>query len=173
MNERLESILNSEVLIVSILENLDDLFKIIPELKDMVNFEHKHPYHILDVWKHTLLALSLSPNDFEIRLSLLLHDIGKPHAYTEGEVRHFKGHEKVSSEMTKTILERIGYEEEFIKRISYLVLKHDTTLTEEEIKEDRELSYKRFVISYCDTYAHNPDKIEKRENLLRKLYYKF
>ena len=173
MKEKIERILNSEVIIISILENLEELFELIPELKDMVNFEHKHPYHILDVWKHTLLALSLSPNDFEVRLSLLLHDIGKPHCYTEGEVRHFNGHEKVSSEMTELILKRLGFDERSINKISYLVLMHDTPITESEIKEDKNLAYKRFVIAYCDTYAHNPEKIEKRENLLRKLYYKF
>lgn len=169
----LKSILESDVVLISILENMDDLFNLIPELKDMVNFEHKHPYHILDVWHHTLIALSLSPNDFEIRLTLLFHDIGKPHCFTEGEVRHFKGHEKVSSKMCESILKRLGYEENFIKKISYLVLMHDTPLTEEEILENKELSYKRYIIGYCDTYAHNPEKISKRVETLRKTFNKF
>ena len=54
----------------------------------MIGFEHKHPHHHLDVWNHTLLALSYSPKDFDIRLVLLLHDIGKPHSYQDEEIRH-------------------------------------------------------------------------------------
>ena len=76
----------------------------------MIGFDHKHPHHHLDVWGHTLLALSKAPKDLEIRLVLLFHDIGKPHSYQEGEVRHYKNHSLVSSEMTQEILKRIGYE---------------------------------------------------------------
>ena len=68
----LEEILLSDNIIESINNNIDYLLKIIPEIKDMIGFDHKHPHHHLDVWNHTLLALSLSPKDFDIRLSLLL-----------------------------------------------------------------------------------------------------
>src|SRR5574344_2051507 len=86
----LEEILTSDNVVDSIRSNLEYILKIIPELGDTIGFEHKHPHHHLDVFEHTLYALSLSENDYEIRLALLLHDIGKPHSFTEGEVRHFK-----------------------------------------------------------------------------------
>ena len=89
----LEAILLNNNIINSIYQNLDDLLKIIPELKIIINFSHKHPHHHLDVFNHTLLALALSPNDFTIRLVLLLHDIGKPFCFTEeNNVRHYPNH---------------------------------------------------------------------------------
>lgn len=89
----LKLILTSENVVDCINNNLEYLLTIIPELKFMLGFLHKHPHHHLDVWEHTLLALKLSENDFEIRLTLLLHDIGKPFSYQEGKIRHFKNHD--------------------------------------------------------------------------------
>ena len=90
--EILNKILISDDVVEKIRENLQDLVLIIPEICDMIGFEHNHPHHHLDVWEHTLYALSLSSNNFDIRLALLLHDVGKPHSYQDDEVRHFKGH---------------------------------------------------------------------------------
>jgi len=137
---------------------LDD----IPELKDMIGFAHKHPHHHLDVWEHTMLALEISPNDFDIRLALLLHDIGKPHCFQEGEVRHFKGHAKVSSQIAFNILKRLSFDEDKINEICYLIEQHDTPITKEEINNNRELVMKKFEIQCCDALAHNPLKLEKR-----------
>ena len=75
----------------------------------MIGFEHNHPHHHLDVWNHTLYALSLSENNFDIRLSLLLHDIGKPFSYQDDEIRHFHNHPYVSFIMSKSILSRLGF----------------------------------------------------------------
>jgi len=134
----------------------------IPELKDMIGFEHKHPHHHLDVWEHTMLALNISPKDFDIRLVLLLHDIGKPHCFQEGEVRHFKGHAKVSSQMAFNILKRFEFDEDKINEICNLIELHDTPITEEDILNNRDLAIKRFKIQCCDALAHNPQKLEKR-----------
>lgn len=165
---KLENILTGDDVVKSINYNLDYLISIIPEIKDMIGFEHKHPHHHLDVWNHTLLALSLSQNIFEVRLALLLHDIGKPHCFTEGKVRHFKGHPEVSSIIGKNILLRLGYNDDFISEICYLIKFHDTPIVQEDIDNNYELSYKRFLIQKCDAFAHNPKKIEKRKNYIEK-----
>ena len=102
----------------------------------------------------------------EIRLCLLLHDIGKPFSYTEGEVRNFHGHAEVSKEMSKKILKRLGFDDDFINEVCYLIKNHDTKLTMEEIEKNYELAYKRYLIQYCDAMAHNPEKLEKRKSYL-------
>lgn len=160
--EKLYSFLIVDDVVKSINENLNDILKLIPELKNMIGFEHKHPHHHLDVWNHTLLALSYSPNDFDIRLVLLLHDIGKPFCYQEGEVRHYKGHANVSANMSFFILERLGFDYEYISKICYLIKMHDTYIRDEEINDDINLSFLRFKIQYCDALAHHPLKLEKR-----------
>jgi len=160
--EKLYNILLSDDIITAINYNLDDILNLIPEIKDIIGFEHKHPHHHLDVWNHTLLALSYSPKDFDIRLVLLLHDIGKPYSYQEGEVRHFRGHPKVSANMSFNILKRLGFNDKEVLKLCYLIEKHDSLITEKEITENKELAIIKFRIQCCDALAHNPQKLEKR-----------
>ena len=171
----LYKILTSSNIVKSINDNLDELLILIPELKFIIGFEHKHPHHHLDVFNHTLFALSLSESDFEIRLCLLLHDIGKPFSYQEGENRHYFNHAKVSSIISKTILERLHYNDDLINEVCYLIKYHDTTKNKEEIIENYNLQEKRYKIQVCDAFAHNPYKLEKRIKYLnktKKLFYK-
>ncbi|MEG2669726.1 MAG: hypothetical protein RR957_04595, partial [Oscillospiraceae bacterium] len=63
-------------------EYVDVFVCIIPEIIDMVGFEQLTPYHNLDVWKHTLKAIKNIDGKRELRLAVLLHDIGKPKAFT-------------------------------------------------------------------------------------------
>jgi len=129
---------------------------------------HKHPHHNLDVWNHTLYAVSLSKKDFTIRLALLLHDIGKPYCYTEDNgIRHFHNHAFYSYLLTKTILTRLCFKDDYINEVCYLVRYHDTPINEKDILNNYELEEKRYEIQRCDTLAHNPKYNEKRENYLK------
>ncbi len=166
---KLQEILESENVIEEIDSNMEYLLTIIPEIKNMIDFPHNHPHHHLDVWEHTKLALSLSENDFEIRLVLLLHDIGKPVSYQDEEVRHFHGHAEVSSDISKIILKRLGFNKEYIEKISKLIELHDTEITKEDIEEDYELTLTRLEVQRCDVLAHNPKYIEKKIKYLEKV----
>lgn len=163
----LKEILMSDDIVFSINNNLEKLLNLIPELKDMIGFEHNHPHHHLDVWNHTLLSLELSPKEFDIRLALLLHDIGKPHSYQDKEIRHFKEHPKVSRSISKIILERLNFNKEEIKKICYLIENHDSPISKKDLETNKELTNKRFKIQICDALAHSPEKLEKR---LKYLY---
>ena len=166
---KLKDILLKDDVLKSITDNLDYLVKIIPELKYMIGFEHKHPHHHLDVWNHTLLALSLSKKDFDIRLCLLLHDIGKPFSYQDdGDIRHYKNHSKVSSYISRLILSRLGYDINYINKICYLIEKHDSKIGVEQIKQDYNLCLMLYEIQRCDALAHHPEKLEKRKEYLNK-----
>lgn len=163
----LYNILMSKDIVRQINSSFDDLISLIPELKYMVGFEHRHPHHHLDVWEHTLYALSLSDQNFDVRLSLLLHDIGKPFSFIEeNEIRHFNNHPRVSAEMSKQILTRLGFDNEYVARICYLVEYHDTPITQNDINNNYDLSYTRYLIQECDSLAHNPSKLEKRKKYL-------
>ncbi len=165
----LNDILLEDDILKSIEENLDYLLDIIPELKYMIGFLHKHPHHHLDVWNHTLLALSLSKKDFDIRLCLLLHDIGKPFSYQEdGDIRHYKNHPKVSSYIARLILSRLGYDINYINKICYLIEKHDSKIEVEQIKQDYDICLKLYEVQRCDALAHHPEKLEKRKKYLLK-----
>lgn len=164
----LHSVLLSKNIVESINNNLDYLLQIIPEIKYMIGFEHNHPHHHLDVWNHTLLALSLSKDDFDIRLTLLLHDIGKPFSYQDEEVRHFRNHAEVSSNMSKKILRRLNFDDKYIDYICYLIKYHDTPITDEQMANNYDLCLKLYEIQKCDALAHHPDKLERRKKYIEE-----
>ena len=165
----LQEILLTDDIVKSINDNMDDLLLIIPEIKNMIGFEHNHPHHHLDVWNHTLLALSLSEKELITRLTLLLHDIGKPFSYQDAEVRHFHNHAEVSANISKGILERLGYPKEMVEEIVYLIRYHDTEITRDDIQEKLELTLKRLHVQECDSKAHNPNYQAKRLEYIDKI----
>ena len=172
---KLEEILSGTDVVDNIRKNINELFCLIPELRPCVGFDQMHPHHHLDVWEHTLLALSMAPNDFQIRLVLLLHDIGKPFSYQyDGEVRHFAGHAEKSREISSEILKRFDFDKSFVDEVLYLIGEHDTEITIQEVLDNYDLSYKKYIVQKCDALAHNPTKLEKRKKYLEgtKKYFK-
>lgn len=169
--DSLTSLLTSQDPISAIKSNLDIMLSIIPELAPMIGFEHMHPHHHLDVWEHTLLAVSLAPADeFDTRLALLLHDIGKPHSWTfDGEVRHFSHHAIVSESISRPILERLGFPQDYIDEQCLIIKNHDDPITDRDIDENPELSKKLFKVQICDCLAHNPEKNEKRLQYIEQI----
>lgn len=148
-------------------ENIDFIKKEIPEIENMIGFEHRHPHHHLDVWNHTLeVVKNINSQDLELKMAALLHDIGKPFSYQDEEVRHFRGHPEVSSQMSETILRRLGYNENFIQNVCYLVKNHDTIIDPQNLDNSRKMVMKRLELQYADAKAHAPSKVEKRIKFL-------
>lgn len=140
------------------------IFEIIPELLDEKDFLQNNPWHIYDVWNHTKKVFQNSRPDKEIRLALLLHDIGKPHSYQddEGGIRHFKGHSQKSAEISKSILERLGYVEKQINEMCFLIANHDKTIQPEVINAGNLETYRKLLyIQYCDASGYNPEYIQR------------
>lgn len=151
-------------------ENFEFVKSQIPEIIPMIGFEHRHPYHHLDVWNHTLAVVSgIESTDLEIKMAGLLHDIGKPFSYQDEEVRHFHGHPEVSCKMAEKILTRLGYDDEFVRNVCYLVRTHDTIIDPNNLDNTYEMVMKRIQIQYADAKAHAPDKVEKRIQTLDRI----
>lgn len=108
--------------------NVFSLF--IPELKDLIGFQQNNPYHAYDVFDHTAHAIEkCESDDLVVRLAVFFHDFGKPHSYQDGEdgIRHFKGHGKVSAEITDSIMKRLRFDNETRNKVVELVYYHDAT----------------------------------------------
>jgi poly(A) polymerase len=99
-----------------------------PELVAMYGVTQNR-YHLYDVWTHTMVALTNLPPDADafVRLSVLLHDVGKPATRTvdprTGDV-HFYEHEKVGAEIARTVMNRLKYSGDEINRVVALVGLH-------------------------------------------------
>lgn len=108
-----------------------DVFSLfIPELKDMIDFPQNNPWHIYNVFGHTVHAVAeCDSKDLTTRLAVFFHDFGKPHSYQDGEdgIRHFKGHAKVSAEMTDSIMKRLRFDNDTRNKVVELVKYHDAT----------------------------------------------
>lgn len=169
--ENLKNILLAEDIQNNIRNNEDILFKIIPELKSEKDFEQKSQWHCYDVWNHTIKAISSAPKDFEIRLVLLLHDIGKPFSYQDdGEIRHFRRHATKSKEISKSILENLGYTGEKLNELLFLIGEHATTINVDNINKTNLSLYKKLlVIQFCDGSAYEINHAKKIIGKLEKI----
>ncbi|MFL0268438.1 CCA tRNA nucleotidyltransferase [Candidatus Clostridium radicumherbarum] len=108
------------------LEKTDLLAYIIPELKESVGFDQKNPHHDKNVFDHILSVVDNSPQELEVRLSALLHDIGKPRTFSTDKkgIGHFYGHNIVGAKMAEQILKRLRFDNITIKKVSILITEH-------------------------------------------------
>ena len=68
----------------------------------------------------------------------------------------------------KNILTRLGYEEDYVNYICYLIRNHDKKITSEQIEKDYELCEKLYEMQRCDALAHHPDSLESRKKYLEE-----
>lgn len=99
----------------------------LPEFDACMNTEQNTPHHCWTVGEHTLHSLLNVPCDKVLRLTMLLHDIGKPKVKTTDENGrdHFKTHGSVGEKMAKEILRRLKFDNDTIRKVSHLVKWHD------------------------------------------------
>ena len=106
----------------------DVFFDIIPELKIIDGFPQSTPYHIYDVWGHTVKVVANVKNTPELRVAALLHDIAKPLKYYSDDngIAHFKGHPELSAKMSMEILKKMRFSNSEIDTICKIITLHDT-----------------------------------------------
>lgn len=100
---------------------------ILPEFDQAMDTPQNHPHHKYNVGEHTLAALIQTEPDRILRLSVLLHDIGKPSTLSTDEkgVNHFYGHASVGAQMAEKILKRLRFDNDTISQVSKVVRYHD------------------------------------------------
>ncbi|OQB25454.1 MAG: CCA-adding enzyme [Firmicutes bacterium ADurb.Bin182] len=117
------------------LNEIKALDVILPELAKGRGIAQNPVYHAFDVLTHALHACSEAPPVLDLRLSALLHDIGKPYAIERNGlsavtvpdgVRHspMLYHEKIGASISREILSRLCCQNELIDTVSSLVLWH-------------------------------------------------
>ena len=156
----------------------------LPEFDSMMETPQNNPHHLYTVGEHTAKAIQLVTNDRVLRLTMLLHDVGKPATRSTDDkgIDHFHGHPTVGCELSKKILKRLRFDNETIDRVSLLVLYHDygnavsatPAFTRKLINKVRMKNFPLLLsIKYADVMAQSDlqreIKLEKLESL-RKSY---
>ena len=100
---------------------------ILPEFDAMMATTQETPHHMYNVGVHTLKAVEVIRADKVLRLTMLLHDVGKPVKKTVDEDgrAHFKMHDVIGVDMAKQILRRLKFDNDTINKVAKLVQYHD------------------------------------------------
>lgn len=167
-------------------EYINELYKlelleyIIPEFIPAYDVPQNHPHHIYNVAQHTIVAMQNSIPDVTLRLTLLLHDIGKIETRTTDAngIDHFYNHPVKSAEIAKKVLRDLKMDNNSIKAISALILYHDYYLHHDISKVlvkklltqiGPDLFDLLLLVQESDVKAQNPDKLApKLEGIKRQ-----
>lgn len=99
----------------------------LPEFDCMMETKQENPHHKYTVGEHSLYALENVRNDKVLRLTMLLHDVGKPSTkwIDENGVAHFYQHSLEGETIAKKIMKRLKFDNDTLNKVSKLVLFHD------------------------------------------------
>lgn len=126
----------------------------LPELDLMMETKQNNPHHCYSVGEHVLHSLGEVPADKVLRLTMLLHDVAKPHCKTTDEagIDHFHGHPFQGAEIARKILRRLRMDNETTARVTQLIRWHDDNppLTERNV---RRAVCRAGVAQYPDLFA--------------------
>ena len=118
-----------------ILRQYPDVFcQFWPQLEPLVALEQNNPWHCWGGWEHTIHAVEAAPPDLVLRLTMLLHDIGKPACKSTDEkgIDHFYGHPAVSAKLADQMLRELKFDNRARERVVTLVERHDVQIPNRE-----------------------------------------
>jgi tRNA nucleotidyltransferase (CCA-adding enzyme) len=154
---------------------------VIPEILPCIGFDQHNPYHIHDVWGHTLEVVANAEATPVMRWTALLHDIGKPRCFAldENGVGHSYKHETASGEIAEEIMRRLKFDNAGRKTIKTLICAHMDAFrpTKKAVKrlmnkygEDMLralLGFKRAdILGHSEEYRRRQNEISECERLI-------
>ena len=123
------------------------LSEVIPEIRPMIGYDQQNHHHTWDLWEHTVRGVEGVPPDPVLRLTMLLHDTGKPSVRTTDEngEGHYKKHQLVSADIALRVAGSLHLSNDFRSRLVTLVRCHDISLRTENggINIDRSFLLRR------------------------------
>lgn len=157
---------------------------VLPEFDACMETEQNNPHHCYTVGEHTLKSMQEVRADKVLRLTMLLHDIGKPLTKTTDRTGkdHFKKHPRESARLAEDILRRLKFDNDTVHRVCRLVEYHDWSIDlESDVKEatvrrliagiGEEAFPDMFEINRADLMAQSgylrEEKLAKQERLER------
>lgn len=146
----------------NVLREYSDVISVfLPEFIKCKGFEQHTKYHDRDILEHTLATVSAIEPKLHLRLTMLLHDIGKPMYFTMGEdgIGHFKGHAKGSAAIAESFFKRLKYSNSVSDSVRELILTHDTVI------ENDEAQIKRYLNKYGEDMFFDMIKVHIADDM--------
>lgn len=147
-------------------EYRDVMAVIIPQLQPCFDLAQNNPHHCYDVYTHICKSVNNIQPDWVLRLTMLLHDIGKPAVHTTDEsgVDHFKTHQLKSADMAQKITAALKLDNKSRSRIRSLVLEHDNRIA------PKKKSVRRFLSKYDEDFFKSYMKVRRADTLAQSQY---
>ena len=151
---------------------------IMPEFDRCMQTPQHTPHHMYNVGEHIVHAMEASPDDRIVRLTMLLHDLGKAESrYTDSTGRdHFYGHAEKSAEIAEQIMRRLKFDNDTIGAVKKLVLYHDLRpkATPKAVRKaihriGADLFPSYLAVRWADTSAQSPYKREEKFAAIREV----
>lgn len=149
-----------------ILYNYSDVIcEIIPEMYPCIGFEQHSKYHDKTVYGHIVATVEAAEPTVEARLTMLLHDIGKPASFFMRDgVGHFYGHADVSCKIAAGVTERLRFSKKITDEVLFLIQNHGIVIND-DIRSIRKglarYGAERFLklirVHYFDTCGKAPE----------------
>lgn len=166
IRDELLKLLSGENVLSVLTEYKDIIFFIIPELKKCDLTPQNTPHHCYNVYEHTAHSVSnIEPFPY-LRMTMLLHDIGKPDTLkTDNQgISHFKTHQSVGKQIAEKILSRLKFPKKDAKYICSLIAQHDNRFPANENK------VKKFISRYGTDFFRDYIKIRIADTLAQSEY---
>lgn len=150
---------------------------VMPEYDRIRGVSQNTPNHIYDVEIHTLKAMENIEPDTILRLTMLMHDFGKPDVkrVVENGREIFYKHPEVSARYANAILRRLKFDNFTRERVVRLVKWHGLKYDDSETSVRRALNrvggdiFEDFIkVQRADILAKNPTVIPGKLDLLRR-----
>ncbi|WP_297423698.1 HD domain-containing protein [Clostridium sp.] len=151
------------------IENLKEcglLDFILPGISAIYNKNQNNPYHIYDLYNHTILSTNSIEPFLHLRLTMLLHDLGKINVETidEKNISHFYGHAEESVKISEKMLKSLKYDNDTVNKVLTLIKYHDCTLKSK-------LSIKRMLNKIGEDLFRDLIKVKKADILAQNPIY--
>lgn len=149
-----------------------------PEFDRMMETGQNNPHHCYSVGEHTIHSMMEVRADRVLRLSMLLHDSGKPATKTTDEagIDHFHGHVQESVRIAKKLLGRLKFDNDTTDRVVRLVGAHDVWIVPDAKHMRRamnrlgeDLFPELFEVKEADMRAQSMYERAEKENALAQL----
>ncbi|MDR2167595.1 MAG: CCA tRNA nucleotidyltransferase [Clostridiales bacterium] len=141
-------------------DNADVLF---PEIAALRGFAQNNPYHIYDVYDHSLEVLRHTSPALHMRLAAVFHDVGKLHTKTTKPcgTDSFKSHPKYSLQIAKKALRFYCFDSITTAKTLNLIRYHHHTLNPQKV------AIKRFICEHSREFATDLLDFQRADNLAK------